>query len=149
MNGPIPILRVGKTLLVTVHVELRDTSGGSWNYRGRTISDVHGHGTLSVADVLVVSSNVGMAKMGTRMAPKDMEAWIRGFGFGKATGAGIPGESPGVVPREHPWAPQTTVSASFGYAVGVTPLQLAQAYGAGNQYFSMWVVGSSLDPFGK
>lgn len=25
MNGPIPILRVGKTLLVTVHVELRDT----------------------------------------------------------------------------------------------------------------------------
>lgn len=26
---------------------------------------------------------------------------------------------------------------------------VAQAYGAGNQYFSMWVVGSSLDPFGK
>ncbi len=110
--------------------ELIDCGGGSWGYRGRTITDVHGHGRISVADVLIVSSNVGMAKMATRMAPKDMEAWIRGFGFGKATGAGIPGETPGVVPREHPWAPQTMVSASFGYAVGVTPLQLAQAYGA-------------------
>lgn len=110
--------------------EMIDCAGGSWNYRGRTITDVHGHGRISVADVLIVSSNVGMARMATRMAPKDLEAWIRGFGFGKATGAGIPGESPGVVPREHPWAPQTVVSASFGYAVGVTPLQLAQAYGA-------------------
>lgn len=132
--------------------EMIDTCGGSWNYRGRTITDVHGHGTISVADVLVVSSNVGMARMSTRMKPADMEAWVRLFGFGKQTGAGIPGETPGVVPREHPWAPQTVVSASFGYAVGVTPLQLAQAYGAianGGSLIKPHLVKAVLDEDGS
>ncbi|KAF0246680.1 MAG: cell division protein FtsI [Planctomycetota bacterium] len=132
--------------------EIIDCAGGSWNYRGRTISDVHGHGAISVADVLIVSSNVGMAKMATRMKPTDLETWLRGFGCGKATGAGIPGESPGVLPREHPWAPQTVVSASFGYAVGVTPLQLAQAYGAianGGTLIPPRLVGAVLDDRGE
>ncbi|MCE9581196.1 MAG: penicillin-binding protein 2 [Planctomycetes bacterium] len=131
--------------------EMIDTHGGNWLYRGRHITDVHGHGTISVADVLVVSSNVGMAVMGTRMKPLDMEAWVRSFGFGKQTGAGIPGESPGVLPREHPWAPQTVVSASFGYAIGVTPLQLAQAYGAianGGTLFQPHLVKAVLDENG-
>ena len=108
--------------------EMIDCSGGSWSYRGRAITDVHGYGALSVEDVLVKSSNIGMAKMVVRMGPRALEAWIRGFGFGLSTGSGIPGESPGTMPREKPWAPQTVVSVSFGYAVGATPLQLAAAY---------------------
>ncbi len=102
--------------------------GGSWTYRGRSITDVHGYGTLTVEDILVKSSNIGMAKMVTRMGAKDLETWIRTFGFGKPTGVGIPGESPGTMPREQTWAPQTVISASFGYAVGATPLQMAAAY---------------------
>jgi cell division protein FtsI (penicillin-binding protein 3) len=108
--------------------EVIDCEGGSWSYRGRAITDVHGYGGLSVEDVLVKSSNVGMAKMVTRMSAKDLEAWIRGFGFGKSTGSGIPGESPGTMPREKVWAAQTVVSCSFGYAVGATPIQVAAAY---------------------
>jgi cell division protein FtsI (penicillin-binding protein 3) len=108
--------------------EMIQCEGGAWTYRGRRITDVHGYGALSVEDVLVKSSNIGMAKMVSRIPAKDLETWVRAFGFGQATGAGIPGESPGTMPRERPWAPQTCVSVSFGYAVGATPLQLAAAY---------------------
>jgi len=132
--------------------EMIDTEGGRWNYRGRSITDVHGHGRISVADVLVVSSNVGMAKMGTRFKPADYEAWIRGFGFGRSTGSGIPGETPGQVPREHPWSAQTVVSVSFGYAVGVTPLQMAAAYCAianGGTMVTPRIVRAVLKPDGS
>jgi acetyl-CoA C-acetyltransferase len=35
-----------------------------------------------------------------------------------------------------------------GHQVDGARVALAQAYGAAAQYFSMWVVASSLDPFG-
>src|SRR6185436_14089975 len=55
--------------------EMIDTCGVHLVLGNRTITDVHGHGTISVTDVLVVSSNCGMAQMSRRIKPTEMESW--------------------------------------------------------------------------
>lgn len=52
------------------------------------------------------------------------------FGFGKVTGSGFPGESAGVLRTFQHWRPLEQATLSYGYGLSVTPLQLAQAYGA-------------------
>ncbi|MFQ5591020.1 MAG: penicillin-binding transpeptidase domain-containing protein, partial [Phycisphaerae bacterium] len=55
---------------------------------------------------------------------------IRRFGFGQPTRIGFPGEGAGVVHSLGHWTTYSTTSVSFGYEVGVTPLQLAAAFSA-------------------
>jgi rsbT antagonist protein RsbS len=46
MTGPIPILRVGSTLLVTVHVELRDTVADA--FQQDLLSAIEKHGSTGL-----------------------------------------------------------------------------------------------------
>ncbi len=94
---------------------------------GRLIQDVGGWGDLSVEDILVHSSNIGMTEIGWRMGIRRLYAGVWAFGFGQMTGSILPGESPGIVRPLGQWTKGTLTSASFGYGVAVTPLQLARA----------------------
>ncbi len=47
--------------------DVYDTGNGSWYNNGRTITDTHGYGKLTVKQILEKSSNVGVAKIITRM----------------------------------------------------------------------------------
>ena len=56
---------------------------------------------------------------------------LRDFGFGTPTGAEFPSESRGQLARPDRWQPMyTRASMAMGYEFGVTPVQLAAAYGA-------------------
>ena len=56
---------------------------------------------------------------------------LRAFGFGTPTGAEFPSESRGRLARPDQWEPMyTRASMAMGYEFGVTPVQLAAAYGA-------------------
>ena len=56
---------------------------------------------------------------------------LRDFGFGTPTGAEFPSESRGRLARPDKWQPMyTRASLAMGYEFGVTPVQLAAAYGA-------------------
>jgi membrane peptidoglycan carboxypeptidase len=56
---------------------------------------------------------------------------LRDFGFGTLTGAEFPSESRGRLARPDKWQPKyTRASMAMGYELGVTPVQLAAAYGA-------------------
>jgi stage V sporulation protein D (sporulation-specific penicillin-binding protein) len=55
---------------------------------------------------------------------------IRGFGFGRATGIDLPGESSGILHPVEGWRPITKAYVSFGQGVSVTPLQLTTALSA-------------------
>lgn len=99
--------------------------------RGGRISD-HGqrYGLLSVCDVVVHSSNIGMAKVGERLGNRAMYDAVRRFGFGDSTGLGMPGESPGIVRDAHKWDGYSMRRVPFGQEVSVTTLQLAMAFAA-------------------
>jgi len=112
--------------------------GGTWHMpitssgRTRLISDVHKvSGTLTLARAIQVSSNVGMAKFSLRLTPEEQYEMLRDFGFGAPTGAEFPSESRGRLARPDQWEPMyTRASMAMGYELGVTPVQLAVAYGA-------------------
>jgi len=95
---------------------------------GRLVTDVENNGLLSVEDILVVSSNIGMTQIGWRMGITSLDQGITTFGFGSTTGSIVPGESPGIVLPLSQWTRGTLTSASFGYGVAATPLQLVRAF---------------------
>ncbi len=113
-----------------VHLgEKIDCMGGRWLYSPKVppITDTHHHGVLSFEEVLWQSSNVGAAKMGTRLNPAVHYQYLRKFGFGDATGLNFPGESPGRLIAPDRWSVPTQYTFSYGYGLSTTPLQILMA----------------------
>jgi len=81
---------------------------------------------LKVPQILQVSSNVGTAQIGMRMPDRVQREFLLRFGFGRATGSGLGGESAGILPRT-PWRPINHATISYGQGISVTALQLATA----------------------
>jgi cell division protein FtsI (penicillin-binding protein 3) len=112
--------------------------GGTWRMpitssgRTRIISDAHKTaGNLTLAQAIQVSSNVAMAKFSLRLSPEEQFEMLRDFGFGTPSGTEFPSESRGRLARPDKWQPMyTRASVAMGYEFGVTPVQLAAAYGA-------------------
>jgi cell division protein FtsI (penicillin-binding protein 3) len=112
--------------------EMIETSPGIIRFGGRVIDEYGGrnHGTLSLTDVIVKSSNVGAIKIGLRVGAERMGLYANRFGFGKPTSPDFPSETPGIL-----WSPAKLndsglASMSMGYQVGVTALQMTAAMSA-------------------
>ena len=103
---------------------------GRWNYGGRVLHDCGEFGWLTVTDILVKSSNVGAAKIGTLLGKERLWRHVAAFGFGRKTGAGFPGESAGILRDPDEWSGYSVASISIGQEMAATPLQLLAAYGA-------------------
>lgn len=110
--------------------EMFNCHGGYWvSPGGRHLRDAHGYGMLSWEDVLVKSSNIGMAQVGLRMGNKKLHQAITSFGFGKSSGSGLPGEVWGIVNPLKLWNPvYSPTSVPMGQEVAVTPLQMTKAF---------------------
>jgi cell division protein FtsI (penicillin-binding protein 3) len=107
-----------------------DGEEGHWRVEGRTLSDTHPHDHMTLADALRVSSNIGVAKAAQALSPGQQYQILRDFGFGSPTGIEIAGESSGKLERPEKWSRQSPASLAIGYEIGVTPIQMAMAYGA-------------------
>ncbi len=100
-------------------------------HRGGRISD-HGasYGTMSLTDVVVYSSNIGMAKVGEALGNAGLHAAAQRFGLGEETGVELPGESRGILRSLAKWDGYSTRRVPFGQEISVTPLQLTMAFAA-------------------
>jgi cell division protein FtsI/penicillin-binding protein 2 len=87
-------------------------------------------GTETLEDIIAYSHNVGAAEVGLRIGAPTLYDMMRRFGFGNATGVGLPGENPGIVPALAGWSATSLPTMSFGHGIAVTPLGLARAYAA-------------------
>jgi len=103
---------------------------GTYRTAHRVITDVHPYDTITVAEVIQVSSNIGAAKLSDRIEPGVQYSYLRDFGFGTPTGIGVPGESPGLLRRPGQWSALSPASLAIGYEMMATSLQLVMAYGA-------------------
>ncbi len=103
---------------------------GAYMYGGSLLRDHRGYGELSVQDVLVHSSNIGVAKLGLQMGEQRLYESVRKFGFGERTGINLPGEIPGVVHPPHHWSKISITHVPMGQEVGATPLQVVTAMAA-------------------
>jgi cell division protein FtsI (penicillin-binding protein 3) len=98
----------------------------------RQIKEAHGRGavTLSVAEILAQSSNVGSVRIGLELGAKRFDHWVRRFGFGRGTGVDLPGEAAGIVPRPKDYSGSSMGNLPIGQGLAVTPIQMAAAYTA-------------------
>lgn len=98
----------------------------------RTIHDdtEHGDETLTTAQILAQSSNVGAIEIGAREGKQDFSRWVSKFGFGKRTGIELPGEELGQVLPVGKYSGSSMGNLPIGQGQLVTPLQMATAYAA-------------------
>ena len=98
----------------------------------RVIHDAEPRGTetMTVAQILARSSNVGAITLAEKLGQHRLAQWISRFGFGRPTGIDYPGESPGIVLPERQWSGSTIGNVPIGQGIAVTPIQMASAYAA-------------------
>ena len=102
----------------------------------RTIEEAHPRGpvTLTVADILAQSSNVGAVSIGLQLNRERggdaFDRWIRAFGFGETTGIDFPGEEQGIVLPPDEYSGSSMGNLPIGQGLAVTPIQMASAYAA-------------------
>ena len=103
-------------------------STGPLKIGGWTINDSHPLGTLTVAQVIQKSSNIGTAKIQLEMPAEMVGSFYRELGFGLAPQTGFPGEAKGLVKPWNKWRPVEMATMSYGHGISVSLLQLARAY---------------------
>jgi cell division protein FtsI (penicillin-binding protein 3) len=107
-------------------MSLFDCGNGVFPQYGRVIHDAERHGTLTLADVLAKSSNIGAVRIGMVVGPNNLYQYIRRFGFGARTGIELPAEARGMLRPLKRWTPNSMGSVPMGHEISVTSLQLAQ-----------------------
>ncbi len=103
---------------------------GEYRMGSRLLHDHHKYGVLSLTDVLVKSSNIGMAKIGQRLGNAELYKASLTFGFGRPTGIELPGELSGMLAPLKKWTSYSTGSIPMGQEIAVTSLQLITAHAA-------------------
>jgi len=106
------------------------THNGVFSFAGRTVKDVHRAESMTFAEVIRHSSNIGMILAAEALTPQEHYEALRDFGFGTGTGLPFPSEASGFFRAPSRWSKQSKASLSMGYEITVTPVQLAAAYGA-------------------
>lgn len=110
--------------------ELIDCENGTWGEKNFQVHDVHPMSQGKLRDILVQSSNIGMAKIGSRLGRDELYRGLLSFGFGKKTKIELPGEAAGILRSASSWAPIDVATHSFGQGISLTSVQLAVAYSA-------------------
>lgn len=95
---------------------------------GRRIHDTHPEESLTVAQVIQKSSNVGTAKIALSLPPETIWQSLNQSGFGTLAGSGFPGEAVGKLRDYKKWRPIEQATISYGHGISVSLLQLARAY---------------------
>ncbi len=94
-----------------------------------------GFGDIPIHNIIVHSSNVGIAQVGLKLGQHRLSDIFSTFGLYECTGIELPNECGGIRPKgyEHAkkgevWPDVAVANAAFGQGIAVTPLQLMRAY---------------------
>lgn len=107
--------------------------GGKRAHIGRrVVTDVHEHEGMTFEGAIVNSSNIAFSIIGLKLGKQGIFDVVDRFGFNRSTGIDLPAEA-----SKAPWAPPSVwhpmyspVSASFGYEIMLSPVQLCRAFAA-------------------
>lgn len=110
--------------------EVIDVKKGRLRIGRKVIRDTHNDEALSIGDIVKRSSNVGAAIIARLLGKKRLYQALLAYGFGEKTGIELPGERSGRVRHPRNWSEIGLATASFGYGLSVTALQVAAALAA-------------------
>ena len=93
------------------------------------ITDEHGFDWLSAENVIVYSSNIGMAQLAQRLNAMQFYEGLKRFGFGQKTGIDLPYEKRGKLLPEYKFESKVyKATVGYGYGITATFVQLLQAF---------------------
>jgi cell division protein FtsI/penicillin-binding protein 2 len=114
---------------VNTHEKIFCENGSYYGKGFGRIGEYHrGFGDLTVREILVESSNIGMAKIGQRLGKDKLYEGLKFFGFGRKTGIDLPGEAEGKLRPAKQWTGYSVTRIPFGQEISVTAIQLVQAF---------------------
>ena len=125
---------------------------GHFQYAGRLLRDAHPMGVLTVHQVLMKSSNIGVAKLALQLGEARLYEYIRRYGFGQKTGIALSGEISGLVNPPHRWSKLDITRIPMGQSVAVTPLQMVTAMSSianGGKLMKPMIVSEITDETGR
>ena len=137
---------------LTYSREVINTENGKYKVRGATIKDTHDYENLTTSGIVSHSSNIGMAKLSDRIDDNMFYKYLRDYGFGNLTSINLPGETAGLLKKPKSYSSISKKFISFGYEIGVTPVQLLTAYCAlvnGGNLLQPYIVKSIKDAKGN
>jgi cell division protein FtsI (penicillin-binding protein 3) len=95
---------------------------------GHLVHDTHPFGReCSVAEVMMESSNIGMAQIADKLGTERQKAWLKKMGFLDKAQIELKEVGRPLTPGSR-WGPFETMTIGFGQGIAVAPLQLAMGY---------------------
>jgi cell division protein FtsI (penicillin-binding protein 3) len=126
------------------------------NYRGKGFGSIgeyrQGFGNLTVREILMKSSNIGMAKIGQRLGKDRLYKGLKLFGFGRKVGIELPGEVDGLLRPAHTWTGYSVTRIPWGQEICVTGVQMVRAFcilANGGRLIRPFLVKAVVDNNGK
>lgn len=113
--------------------DIINTYNGRYKLGDKIITDDHEYDYLSAENVIVHSSNIGMAQMVQKLGAIELHQGLIGFGMTHKSGLDLPYEKKGYVPsitKLNNTVYKATIS--YGYGMSVNFMQLLKAYNAFN-----------------
>jgi cell division protein FtsI/penicillin-binding protein 2 len=93
-------------------------------------AETRGWATMTTRQILAQSDNVGAITIGQRLGGQRFDQWVRKFGFGRPSGTDLPGEERGLILPFAKYSGSSMGNLPIGQGELVTPIQIAQFYGA-------------------
>lgn len=126
---------------------------GRWQLGRKVIVDEHKFNLISAEDVIVHSSNIGIAQLAQKLNGSEFTEGLKRFGFTHFSGVDLPYEKRGSIPS----AGQLNNSlykaiTAYGYGMRANAMQLVKAFNVFNntgKLVNPMVVDSLIDDTGK
>ncbi len=115
-----------------VNTETVIETKGPMKVGGFRIGEFQGknYGALSVADIIVKSSNRGTGRMALQIGPKRQQEFLKSLGFFEATPFEIVEAAGGKPLLPKKWTDLSAVTISYGHGMSTSPMHLAAGYAA-------------------
>lgn len=115
-------------------------------------SSNHEDENLTLAGILMDSSNTGTLIAAEDMNNQERYEWLKKFGFGTPPDLEFPGTSRGILRSPDKWDARTRHTVLFGQGVAATSLQTTQAFAIianDGKAIPQRIVNGTVDPTGK
>jgi len=133
--------------------DLVNGHNGRFRIGKKVITDEHKFDWLSAEDVIVYSSNVGMAQLSQKLSGYEFYDGLKSFGFAKKALNDMVYERVGKIPSAKRLENEIyKATTSYGYGMDANLMQVLRAYSVFNNYGKManpYIVESFIDRFKK
>ena len=95
-----------------------------------SINDYRGGkgGILSIPDILVYSSNIGVAKVIQKIGTIRQKEYFKKLGMLSKNTIELPEKSSSIFPSDNKWKDLCTITMSYGHGIAITPIHLIEAF---------------------